>query len=243
MKEFKSRVRQFYRFDNEELKHFIIAVLVCAFIFGFNDKQEVFELGHWIVNFIGAIIISGVAIFLHISAQKLWGIKVGYEARFKMSPYLLLIGLIVSVLSGGRWYFLAPGTIMLTHITSLRLGAFRHGYNYTLAGYVALAGPIMSVLAGMFVKVIWQIFNFTTPFLEQFIFFNFLLAFFSMLPLPGLSGLQVFFGSRMWFALGVGCVFGYLILFYMNMYSLFGALFIGGVIWLLYYVTFERKAW
>ena len=96
---------------------------------------------------------------------------------------------------------------------------------------------------GMLIKEIEIIFSFTNPFLEQLIFFSFLLAFFTMLPIPGLPGLQVFFGSRLWYVVTIGCVFGYLLLFVLEKFSLFGALFIGGLAWLLYYVSFEKAAW
>jgi hypothetical protein len=239
-----TRLRKFFRFTNEELKNLVILVVAFSIILGFDDGNETFNAASWVINWIGCLVIVMIAFLAHIGTQKVWGLFNGVRIEQQISWYGIGIGLIAALLSKGGFGVYLPGTFKPFHMSHARLGDWRHGLNPDLVGYIALAGPIANIVLAMASKwILFQLLGIESLWVDKFIMFNFMLAFFTMLPLPGQSGLTVFFGSRLWYVIGFGTIMGYVILFMMGILSLFGALAVGVVVWLIYYIFFERLAW
>jgi len=94
---------------------------------------------------------------------------------------------------------------------------------------------------GMFAKVLmYNLFDFESALLDKFIYVNFLLALFMLLPFPPLDGMMAFFGSRMTYIFLFGIILGYVGLFMLNIFSLVFAVLIGVIIWATYYWIFEK---
>jgi Zn-dependent protease len=79
--------------------------------------------------------------------------------------------------------------------------------------------------------------------LNKLFIFNLAFAVWNLLPIPPLDGSKLFFHSRLTFAFIFGSVLGYTVLAGFGVYSWILGLIIGGIIWLLYYVSFEVGAW
>jgi len=71
--------------------------------------------------------------------------------------------------------------------------------------------------------------------------FNLAFAAYSLLPIPPLAGSRILFHSRMIYALALGTFASYAILITLRVYSFIYAVIIGILVWLIYYIWFEKK--
>lgn len=140
---------------------------------------------------------------MHIYVQKVLAKKYGCNAnldlwkikRFtfrKEMQYPLPIGIVLSVLV----YILSSGQIFFAAITSLnvvinkayRIGKkFVHLTNFESAK-IAVMGPLINILLALIASPF--------PYLDLFVAINIALALSYMLPLPGIDGGTIFFGSK-----------------------------------------------
>ncbi|RMF07209.1 hypothetical protein D6764_00330 [Candidatus Woesearchaeota archaeon] len=237
-------LRRHFRFTKAEVENVLIMILAFSFILGFDDGRDTFNAALWIANFLGCLVIASLSVLIHVCSQKAFGILNGIRTEQQLSWYGIGVGLIIAFVTRGAVQVYLPGSFKAYPISTGRIGRFRHGLNPATIGGVALMGPVANVVAAMFSKfLLFQVFGIEWVWLDRFIMFNFLFALYSMLPLPGQTGLLVFFGSRLWYSFGFGTLLGYVILFELGILSLFGALAIGAIVWMVYYVFFERKVW
>jgi len=181
---------------------------MAAFVFGFiltfrqwGDKEFSFKTGF--TNFISAIIIIFISMYLYVSAQKLTAIYLGYTVKYEVWINGLLIGLLIAFMSYGWIPVLFTGTLLLIHSERLRLGKHRYGLNIRDQAVVSIAGPCLNLLIILiFVPIL--ISNPELIIVKSIIKFNFIFAFFSLLPIPTIKGTK----------LGNGGTPGFNILFY-----------------------------
>jgi len=240
MGEFTYRVKRFFRFSPREVFELAVTVIVLAFIFGYNDKQEVFSISYWLFNFVKMIIIVAIAVVLHEVGHKLASLYVGMRSEYQMWPTGLLIGILFTFISNGKWYIVLPGGILLHHMAIQRLGHFRYGLNYFTQGMLAVAGPMANLILATFFKTL-SLFGVFPEFFDTMTFINLYYAVFTMLPLPRLDGIHLFFATRLIYVFFYGSLLGYIILYSFNFYSLVFAFLIGGVCWLLFFLYVEKK--
>ncbi len=243
MEELVSKLRAHFRFSGSEVKSIIIVILISAFILAFDDGRKTFNAALWSLNFLNTTLIVLLVFLIHISSQKVLAIANGYVAEFKPWLFGLSAGVLLTLASGGKAYLILPGGIMVSMMAVHRLGRFRYGLNYGVQGWVAAAGPLANLLTGMFVKELMNVFSYTNPLLDKFIFVNFLIAFFTMLPFPPLPGVLLFRGTRMGYAFLFSFILAYLLLFHFKFFSLVWAVIIAFVAYLTYWLVFEKEWW
>jgi len=231
------RIKRDFTFHFDELKGLAIATLVLAFVFTFREWS--------LINLFYAILIIALSLIVHISAQKIVGLHLGVKVEFKLWWYGLLASLIAVFLSNGRvWWIIVPGGFITSIIAKYRLGKFRYGLGYHLMGVVGLTGPVASIILGSIFKNINLYTPITSPLLDKVFVFNLVYAVFSLLPIPPLDGHYTFFAGRLTFAFVAGSIVVYcLLILLLGVYSFIWALIGGGIIYILYYTLFERKAW
>lgn len=243
------KIKKYYAFNKFEARGFAIAVLVIAFIISFNNwgSGSVFDPVSGLFNFFIAVLIVAFSILIHDAGQRIWGLAIGYKIEFKMWTFGLILGLAVTFLNNGRipylWLIL-PGGFMIHHLAGHRLGWFRYGINYFGQAMVALAGPLFTFMFIISLKIL----NIIAPSLliEEAIRFNVIYMITNLLPIPPLDGSKIFFGSRMAYAFLMPALLLATILMVVDVpvfLSLVLSMFIGVVLWLIYYITFERKVW
>lgn len=240
MWEYADKLKRHFRFSKGEVQFLLIGSIVIGFIFALRKWQNA-----TIGDFILGVIIVLVSLTVHLSGQKMLGIKLGLGVEYKMWWNGLAIGLIASIISRGRiWWLILPGGIIFSLMARERLGRFRYGLNYWPLGWIGFMGPIFSIILGTIFKNI-EIYLSSTPVpLFQSIFvFNLALAVCTMLPIPPLDGHYMFYGSRSWFVILFGTVFAYALLVALDFYSWIFAIIAGLIIWLVYYFKFEKEAW
>jgi len=173
-----------------------------------------------------------------------WGLAIGYRVEFKMWAFGLIVALIVAFLSNGNLWLIVPSGFMLHHLAGHRLGFFRYGINYFGQAMVALAGPLFTLMLIILLKVL-SAFS-PNPLIQKAIIFNAVYAITCLLPIPPLDGSKIYFGSRMLYAFALPALVFSSILMIVDVpifLALVLSFLVGIVLWLTYYVSFERKAW
>jgi hypothetical protein len=236
----RHRLKQFFRFQKEEVKHFVITTLVVALIFGYDDGREVFDPVFWLSNFILILLIVGFTFFVHIGAQKVFALQQGYLAEYRMWTSGLIFGVGVTLLSGGAWYLILPGGIFMQHMAIQRLGKFRYGTNVKAMGNIAATGSIANLVVATFAVAMSRQLGILPEFFDLVAMINFYVLIFMLLPLPRLPGLMLFYSSRLVYVFIFSTLAAYVILVRFNVYSWLLSLIAGVICWLLFYMYAEQ---
>lgn len=241
----KDKIRKYYKFNPYELRGLAISILVIAFIISFRDWGiNRFDLAIGFYNLFNSILIVALSVLVHDAGQRIWGLAIGYRIEFKMWAYGLIFALIVAFLTNGRLWFIIPAGFMLHHLSGHRLGWFRYGINYFGQAMVALAGPLFSLMLIIILKILYSFSP--NPLIQKTIIFNVVYAITSLLPIPPLDGSKIYFGSRMLYAFSLPALFVATILMIINIpifFALVLSLLVGIILWITYYISFERKIW
>lgn len=240
------KIKRYFKFTPLELRSLIIAILVIAFIISFSEwgKGDVFDVKAGLFNWFNAILIVALSFLVHLSVQRIWSLGTGYRLEWKMWGFGLLFGLIMAFLTNGMIWVILPGGFILHHMAGHRLGWFRYGINYWAVGLIAITGPVASIfLAAIFKSLTAVVVN---PLIQKLIIFNIVYAIYSILPIPPLDGSKTFYGSRMLYAFSTAFIVAAAILLNSNIsvgIAVIASFFTGIVLWILYYIYFESKAW
>ena len=129
--ELKERVKEFYKFEKQELASLGIAVLITAFIFSFRDwGDDFFDFIVGLTNLILTLLITAFTFAFRISCQKIYALSQGYKVEFKVWNLGLLIALIVAFFSNGILPLVLGGSVVAALMVKQRLGEFRYGFSY-----------------------------------------------------------------------------------------------------------------
>jgi len=239
------KIKRYYKFTRYELVGLVISVLIVSFVISFREWGSTsFDLGIGLSNLFNSILIVALSILIHDAGQRIWGLAIGYRIEYRMWTFGLIAALALAFMSNGSFWLIAPSGFMLHHLAGHRLGWFRYGINYFGQGMVALAGPLFSLMLIILLKVIYAFSPNTL--VEKAIMFNVVYAITSMLPIPPLDGSKIFFGSRMVYAFVLPGIIMATILMIVNIPIFFAmviSLLIAVLLWIIYYVSFEKKVW
>lgn len=239
------KIKRYYKFTPHELRGLLIAIFIVAFIISFKDwGTTTFDFRTGLKNLFNAVLIVALSILIHDMGQRLWGLAIGFRIEYKMWTFGLIIALVIAFVSNGSLWLIAPAGFMLHHLAGHRLGFFRYGINYFGQAMVALAGPLFTLMLVILLKVL-SAFS-PNPLLQKAVMFNVVYAITSLLPIPPLDGSKIYFGSRMLYAFALPAIVIATILMIVDVpifLSLVISLLVGIVLWLVYYISFERKIW
>ncbi len=189
-----------------ELLHIIIAVVVLALVIGFQyilDKSW----GMFSTAFLFAFIIIGLNIITKkITARaldsdvehKIWSFsRYGIKAHEKMSsefPGGILVPLVFSFLTLGYFKIM---TILTYEARALKHRAARRFGYYSFTEMTDWHNALIGA-SGILILLALSIFSYFLPFGNPEILskMSAYYAFFNLLPLPNLDGMQIYFGSR-----------------------------------------------
>ncbi|MDP3765525.1 MAG: hypothetical protein Q8R04_03355 [Nanoarchaeota archaeon] len=239
------KIKKYYKFTQHELRGLIISILAIAFIISFKEWGKTsFELAAGLYNLFNAVLIVALSILIHDLGQRIWALAIGYRVEFKMWSLGLFVALIIAFISNGNLWLIVPSGFMLHHLAGHRLGFFRYGISYFGQAMVALAGPLFTLMLVILLKVL-SVFS-PNPLIQKAIIFNVVYAVTSLLPIPPLDGSKIYFGSRMLYAFALPAIVVSTILMVVNVpifFALVLSFLVGIVLWLTYYISFERKVW
>lgn len=243
VRSFRYSVRKYLAFSRNEVSGFFATVLVFAFIYSFDMWGGAhFDIAVGLRNFFAALLLMALCVAVHHLAQKLVALRYGYAAEITIWWYGLLGGLLLVIFTNGWLKVFAATGMFLSAIPTLRLGYKKPGVNVKQLGICALAGPVANALLGIIGKLFASATGLSPTAGDAFFAFNMLYAAYSLLPIPPLDGSRVFFFSRLTYVFVFCSVIGYVLLAYIaGIFSIFWALVVGAVCWLLFYIFFESK--
>ncbi len=195
-RELKHRIKREFSYSQQELVGLIAVIVIAAFIFSFRDwGEEQLDVVEGLTNLFTVLIIAAITFFFRTACQKIYALSDGYKTEFRISWIGMGISLLVTFMSLGTIPLLFPGITIPSFVTRLRLGEFRYGYSQWNAGIIAAWASISSIILAIFFGIGVHYFP-QSYFFNKGLFLNFLLAIYSIIPLPQVEGLGVFFGSR-----------------------------------------------
>ncbi|MGB9749078.1 MAG: site-2 protease family protein [Candidatus Woesearchaeota archaeon] len=218
----QDKIKRYLRFNDQEVKSFIITALILAFCLSFRQwgPSETPDVMLGLKNLFNMFLIVSLALLVRIIAQKMYALHIGFNAEYEMWFYGLLICLLITFLSRGFWFFIAAGSFVIHFMPGHRLGYFRYGLNYFAMGVVALMGPVANILLALVLKILQP--YALSGLVHSAIVVNIYFAIFNMLPIPPLDGSKIFFASRAFYFFSLGFIAGASLL-----------LFINGILWIL----------
>lgn len=235
------KIKRYYKFTPNEVANVVASVLIVAFIISFND-WEVGNLAVGLRNLFNAVLVVALTFIVHLSAQRIAALQIGFRAEYKMFTFGLLISLVIVFISRGKvWWIILPGGVIMHHLAGHRLGWWRYGLTYFGQGFTALMGPVATMFLALFFRAINSAVS--NPLIHKAMIFNVAFALCTMLPIPPLDGTRVFWGSRLTYVFSYCALIGAAILLLSNIPAwivIVGSLLIGVIGWLAYYVFFER---
>ncbi|MBN2457842.1 hypothetical protein JXB31_01790 [Candidatus Woesearchaeota archaeon] len=240
MGEWWFRIRDFFRYTPAERRDMILSVIIISLAFAYDDKRETFNLLLWLSHYIYTVLIVTVTLFVHTAVQKLLALHQGFLAEYKAWPLGLALTVIFSIVSNGSWFVLLFGGMSLVHVPILRIGKWRYGFNLWTQGLVAASGAIANLVVATICLAIGVQMGIFPEFFTYVASVNFWVLIFSLLPLPNMDGIHLFFISRLVYVFVFTSLLAYVIMSSLHFYSWIFALLIGGVCWLLFYIFFER---
>jgi len=122
----------------------------------------------------------------------------------------------------------------------LRIGKFRYGENASTRGMIAASGSFANLVLATIGMMFSAQLGILPGFFEELAIINFWLMIFSLLPLPKMDGVHVFFMSRLVYVFIFSTLLAYVLLTFIDVYSWLLSFIIGVVCWFLYYINFEQ---
>lgn len=212
------KIRKYFAFSKQEKLWIILAICALAFIVGFNDGREEFNIVDWTINFAMVLFIVSTAVLVHITAHRIYALHIGFTLEYKTVLYGLIGGLILTFLSLGKLFLLVFDTFELKILRAHRLGYFRYGLNYFAIAAIAAIGPISNVVLATIFKVMTFL---PDEFTKTAVLINVLFAAYSLLPIPPLDGAQIVYGSRILYMFVVGLVSSWSLFLLLPQFNLF----------------------
>jgi Zn-dependent protease len=242
MRNFADKFYRYGGFNASEIKSISLTILFLTLIVAFNDKSESFSYSSWSMNFFLWFLIIALCVIIKMFGHKLVGVFYGFRVEYQIWWYGLLIGILITLLTGGSVWLLLPGGIIIYHIAAQRIGWFRYGINMGSLAVISLAGPLALITFATFIKTI-QLYTSFIPsesiLIDKIFLFCLAFAAFSMLPIPPLDGSRILYHSRMFYVFTAGGMIAYAILAYFKYYSWLVAFIMGIIILFLYYYYYE----
>ncbi len=250
-----------FNYTRREKWSLFVYILILTLVFAFNDGQEKFELGFWIVNFLKVLVIVAIGAFVHDLGHDLFCRKYGFNSEFRLwgmkriwfskhpqfprsynifgknlkvyqFPLGVVLALLVMLLSNGKLFWAAVSGYGLIVEKAHRLGKKFVEVTDFEEAKIALAGPMFLLL----LAIVLKIFNGGGMFDQVILIYSYMVVY-DMLPLPGLDGSKVFWGSRPLFAFSfVFTIAAIAAIYLLNVWvALLIAVGLGAVFLVLYY--------
>jgi hypothetical protein len=220
-------LNEFFTYTSQEIKDFLVSILLMAFIFSFLPMNLGFESVVFV--FISSLVIVALSFFIHVSVQKTVAVLRGYTANYRYWLNGLLFSLIITFVTMGAFPLVLPGVIEIDIIKRLRLGKNQYGFSYGELAFISLMGPLSNIFIAFFLKSVYIMTN--SSLIKYAIVINLLIAVFTLLPLPHNAGLNIFRNSRLLFyILFFTAVFYSVLIWYGNVWMLLGAFIIAVIV-------------
>ncbi len=196
-------IKRYYKFTRSESIWLFVSVVAMTFIVGFNDNSEQFVLSFFLTNLVISLLAVSLAVFVHESAHRIFGLNMGYKTSFKPFLYGLVAGVILTFMTYGKVIFLAYSGVFLNIMEKHRLGYFRYQLGYFDLGKVSMTGVLANLFLAAAVKSMVFLPHAVS---EKIVLVNVLFAITNVLPIPPLDGANIMFASKTFYPVVLGGV-------------------------------------
>ena len=241
-KEVIARTKAHYRFSLQELQGLLIAILVTALIFSFRDwGTDTFDIAVGLSNLFITLMVVGFTFFFRLSCQKVYGVIEGHYTEFKVWWVGIGIAVVVAFISRGYLPLVLAGGIFTSLMIKFRLGEYRYGFSFwknaVLASWGIMGNLILAILFA------WGLYFFPESYLlNQGLKLNIIMAFCSLIPLPQMDGMHIFFGSRIYYVMVLAMVIlTSVLLFSQTLAGIIIAMVLAGLLMGAYLLTSSEK--
>ncbi|MBS3116867.1 hypothetical protein J4421_04700 [Candidatus Woesearchaeota archaeon] len=233
-----ARYKDFLRFSKQEIYPLLIAVIVTGFVFSFRDWGETtFDHLIGLKNLLVMILVVAISFVFRISCQKMYGLGEGYKSEFQVWWGGLGVMLITALVTVGYIPLVLLGSIVPQVLIKHRLGEYRGGWSTWHTQMI----PAWGVLGNLILAILFAIGGWFFPqsyFFSKGVLLNLIMAFCSLLPLPQLDGLAIFFGRRgLYYLLLLAALLGAVLLLTHTKIGLIASVVIATVIAFIYIMT------
>ncbi len=235
------RIRDFFRYTKREKRDIIIAVLVVTFVFAYSDGTDKFIPSRWLTNLVVVLFFVYLSLMFRTAVQKIFALKKGFTVEFRCWPVGLIISAIITMITQGNIHIILPGGVIFYHMTLLRLGKWRYGENTSTRGSIAASGAVANLILATIALTFSAQLGIFPEYFDKLAYINFIFIIFTLLPLPRMDGIHLFFTSRLTYVFVFSTLLSYILLTMIDVYSWILAFIIGVVCWLLYYINFEPE--
>ncbi|MBI2669119.1 hypothetical protein HYX14_04725 [Candidatus Woesearchaeota archaeon] len=241
-KELVARCIEYFSFSKEELQGILPAIAITAVIFSFRDwGADQFNISQGLIHLLIVGIIAAITFFFRISCQKIYALKEGYKADFKVWWAGLIIALILAFVSKGIIPLVLIGSISAAFMVRQRLGEFRYGFSHFDNANIGMWGMWGNLILAILFSV-GLYYNPDSYFFSKGVILNLIMAFCTLLPFPQLDGLNIFFGSRNLYVFSIFiALLGSALLLSKTTWGLITAIVISTVIALFYILIGSEK--
>ncbi|MBW2972560.1 hypothetical protein KY359_05990 [Candidatus Woesearchaeota archaeon] len=240
---FVDKVKRYYPLESFEKRGLIVTLIILSFIFSFRDWGiERFDWTMGIQNLLITLILVALVLAVREIAHKTIAVWLGYKSQYKGWLLGLVVGLVVAFVSNGYLLFIAPGRMEITHLPIHRLGKGYYELNMKHLGWIAMAGPVATMLLAVLFKSLSV--TSAAPVFHKAMMISIWIALFDMIPIPPFNGSRTFFGSRFIYVFVLGALIGTAaMLFYLSgIVPIIGGIVLGGLV-LLVFFAFVDKRW
>ena len=195
---FRNALDKFVRYGMKasEIRDLIIVILIITLTIAFNDGSKIFIWKNWFYNYVTILIFVFISVLTFVLVQRFFSLKTGHLPRFKPIWWALLIALVLSIITDGKfWFFIVPGALIIEDILPIhRIGYFRYGWSTIDWGSAAISGPIACLILAIIFKIIYSFIP--SSLLQTAILINVVIAIVNVLPLPQFAGMYLAFAHR-----------------------------------------------
>ncbi len=174
-----------YYFSRREIIHLTISVIVMSILVSYSWFGYSRNIASTLVGIgVGFLIIAPAFVF-HELGHKFVSQSYGYFAEYRMWTQGLLFAILVTIISSGKFIFIAPGAVYFG-------GGFARA-TLEKTAKIGLAGPIVNLilsaifgLIGIFASGLLAVIGSTGAYVNAW------LAIFNLIPFPPLDGQKIF---------------------------------------------------
>ena len=185
-------------FTKKEKIYLLISILVLTFVFGFDDGAKSFVLEHWLLNFIRIFLFVLITILFReiiikffasrhdsVSEYNIWNVEriwLGSKGKLpRPLPFGIILSLILTFASLGKFFFTAVGIHNLTERRLSRVGRKLIRLNYFEEAQIVSIGIISNLFLAIISIIIGRFFNLNVSDFVNLNFYIFLFWFLLLL--------------------------------------------------------------
>lgn len=170
------------KFSKIEIQHLLRAWILVSLAFAIAFSGFGIDAKFGIAVLFSAVT-AGIGFLGHELMHKYVAQKYGCWAEFRANDFMLGLMLLFSFLG---FIFAAPGGVYITNRVTTKKN-----------GIISLAGPLTNIVLGVaFAAIAFALPAGLKPLSSYGMFINFFLAFFNMLPFPGIDGSKVWLWNK-----------------------------------------------